>query len=141
MPTGAQRMEAALTRQVAAGASAQAIAAAARDAWQRVDNALSPIVGSQGVAALFKRSLHLAQANHPTLATVTAADTSTGNFGALHTVLASQSSADAVALNTALLTAFCDLLYSLIGATLTEQLLTPVWAHPSTDAPAQDHPK
>ncbi|PTT91755.1 hypothetical protein DBR42_03260 [Pelomonas sp. HMWF004] len=133
-------MEAALTRQVAAGASAQTIAAIACAAWQRVDDALSPIVGRQGVAALFKRSLHLAQAKHPKLAAVATADTSPGDFSALHAVLASQSGADAAALNTAVLTAFRDLLYSLIGAALTEQLLTPVWAPSYTDAPAQDHP-
>jgi hypothetical protein len=56
----------------------------------------------------------------------------------LRAALAGQASAEAAALNAALLGTFYDLLSSLIGATLTERLLDPVWASPFTDAPAQD---
>lgn len=138
MPTGAQRIEAALAHQAAAGAGADAIADAACEIWHKVDAALSPIIGRQGVAVLFKRSLHLSRIAHPALAAAAAADASPGDFRALRAVLAQQTSLDAAALNTALLATFYDLMSSLIGAALTERLLTPVWASPSTDAPAQD---
>lgn len=140
MSTGAQRIEAALTRQVEAGADSEVIADAACEFWRRIDATLSPIIGRHGMAALFRRSLHLTLVAHPSLATAAAATSAPGDFTALRAVLAGHAGADAVPLNAALLATFCDLLSSLIGATLTERLLNPVWADLSTDAPAQDSP-
>ncbi|WP_157281482.1 hypothetical protein [Pelomonas sp. Root1237] len=138
MSTGPQRIEAVLARQLAEGASAAVIADASCEVWRRIDAALSPIVGRHGVSALLKRSLHLTRTAHPALAAAANADARPGDFRALRAVLAGQASAEAAALNAALLGTFYDLLSSLIGATLTERLLDPVWAPPSTDAPAQD---
>ncbi|WP_157256545.1 hypothetical protein [Pelomonas sp. Root1217] len=138
MSTGPQRIEAVLARHLAEGVSSAVIADAACELWRRVDTSLSPIIGRHGVAALLKRSLHLTSAAHPALLVAASADTRPGDFRALRAALAGQASAEAAALNAALLGTFYDLLSSLIGATLTERLLDPVWASPSTDAPTQD---
>ena len=36
-------------------------------AWQAIDSALAPVIGRRGIAALYKRSLHLAARSHPWL--------------------------------------------------------------------------
>ena len=138
MSTGPQRIEAVLACHLTEGVSADVIADAACELWHGIDVSLSPIIGRQGVAALLKRSLHLTRTAYPALAAAASADIRPGDFRALRAVLAGQARAEAAALNAALLGTFYDLLSSLIGATLTERLLDPVWASPSSDAPAQD---
>ena len=137
MQTGAQRIEAALAHLVASGADAASVADAACGAWRGVKAALSPVIGQHGVAALFKRSLHLTRIEHPGLSEAYAAD-EPGDFMALHQSLSSLTSANAAAANSALLNTFYDLLSSLIGAALTERLLRPALDNPSIDHAEQD---
>lgn len=106
--------------------------------WQGVGAVLSPIIGQPGVAALFKRSIYLARTAHPFLAPTLAGAPQPGELAALQAALALQCHADAVAANAALLQTFNDLLIALIGKSLTERLLRPVWDHPSSDAAVQD---
>ena len=110
-----------------AGANASRIAEMAVASWKQVGIALSPIIGQTGVAALFKRSLYLTRSAHPCLATVLDDRAQPGEFAGMRAVLAQQTSATAVAANVALLQNFQDLLTSLIGLSLTERLLRPVW--------------
>ena len=44
------------------------IAAAVLAIWEEIDDALTPIVGAQGLVALYRRTVHLAAAQHPWLA-------------------------------------------------------------------------
>jgi hypothetical protein len=141
MPTGAQRIEAALAHWVAPGADAASIADAGCSIWRRVATILSPIVGHLGVAALYKRSLHLTRAEHPWLSGVhdqLGGLEDLGDFATLRAALSSQTGTNAAAANTALLATFYDLLSSLIGASLTERLLGSVLDKPSIDHAAQD---
>ena len=62
-----RRLSKALAQQARGGAGAGQIADTVVAVWRRVDAALLPIVGQRGVAALYKRSLHLANAAHPWL--------------------------------------------------------------------------
>lgn len=103
---------------------APAVAAAALRMWQSVAASLEPVIGVMGVDALFIRSLHLLSAEFPWL---TAAETQSA---ALHvkTQLAQKEPATAMAAAQALLLTFSKLLSSLIGDSLTEHLLAPVWA-------------
>jgi hypothetical protein len=94
--------------------------------WHGIDVALSPIIGERGVAALYKRSLHLTCSAHSWLASVQEHSAQPGDFAALRTALAGHPRADAAAASAALLQTFLDLLTSLIGAALTEQLLASV---------------
>lgn len=126
MPGDAQRLNAMVEHLAAQGASASSIADAAVAIWRDVEDALSPIIGCSGVAALYRRSLHLARGTHPCLVDTDGADREPAGFPALHRVLCLQSAADAVAANDALLQTFYDLLASLVGATLTERLLRSV---------------
>lgn len=104
------------------------IADAAHLRWQAVGEALAPVIGSRGVAAIFARSLYLGQADHPWLAK--AADPLQGadDFAALRTTLLQQAPLLAAAADAALMVSFFDLLCSLIGPALTETLIG--FAHP-----------
>jgi len=140
MRTEAQRIEAALARLVAPGSDADAasVAAAGCSIWRRITEILSPIIGGLGVAALYKRSLHLTRVAHPWLPGPHDDPGGLDNLDVLQRALASQTASIAAAANTALLVNFHDLLSSLIGPSLTERLLGSVLDKPSTEHAAQD---
>lgn len=128
-------MRATLAQIALDGADAEHIANAARSIWRGVDAALSPIIGQRGVAALYKRSLYLTRGDYHCLAAVYDDASKRDEFVALQAALAKQTSSDAAAANDALVQTFCKLLTTLIGASLTERLLQPVWDnHTSGDA-------
>ena len=106
--------------------------------WLEIDDALHPIIGRRGVAALYSRSLELAAARHSWLASgqrdpLTAVDTS-----ALHAALVQQAAPEAAAAGSAHFASFLGVLSSLVGHSLSERLLQPVWAHSTGASPAQD---
>lgn len=105
-----------------------------------IDVALSPIIGQRGVAMLYKRSLYLVIPAHPWLAGTHEGGHATIDLAALESVFAQQSNHHAAAAGGAFLQTFHELLSSLIGPSLTERLLRPVWApfSSSSGAPAQD---
>jgi len=118
------------------GADVQRIALETRRAWERVDAALSPIVGKAGVSALFNRSLYLVLHRYAFLAAVDS-DASSG-FGSLEVVLSGQTPALACSAGQALLEQFQAVLTKLIGIALTERLLQPVREDPSHGEAGQD---
>ncbi|MES2226711.1 MAG: hypothetical protein V4540_02945 [Pseudomonadota bacterium] len=103
-----------------------------------IDDALSPIVGHRGVAALYRRSVHLASEAHPWLARAHEGTPTALDLAPLAAVLAQQSGAQAVAGGTLLLQTFHSLLTTLVGPSLTERLLRPVWATFLSGPSAQD---
>jgi hypothetical protein len=105
---------------------AEKLADAAVDAWRDVWSALSPIIGTAGVAALFQRTLSLRMAEYPWLANVSGPPLP-GEFNTLRRELSQQTRADAAAANAALLQSLAQVLGNLIGASLTKRLLQPVW--------------
>ncbi|MEO9078359.1 MAG: hypothetical protein ABI268_03505 [Rhodanobacter sp.] len=130
-------MQLMFTRQ-SAGADASRVAAIAVAIWREVGTALSPIIGQAGVDALFKRSIYLTRGAHPALASVFDNSVQLDALAALDDALAQQASATAMASNIALLQNFQELLISLIGLSLTERLLRPVWDKPSSGQAEQD---
>jgi hypothetical protein len=118
------------------GADVQRIALVTRMTWDRVDAALSPIIGQAGVSALFNRSITLVLDKHAFLDAVDR-DASNG-FGSLESALSRQDPAIARSAGQALLGQFHALLTKLIGAALTERLLQPVRKDPSTGDAGQD---
>jgi hypothetical protein len=122
------RIAAFLEGMVPAGASSQDIAEAVAAAFRGIDQALMPIVGVRGVAALYKRSLHLARLTHPWLPHSGEGVATTMDLAALTTDLAKHTADDAAAAGVQLLHTFHGLLSGLIGPSLTERLLRPVWA-------------
>lgn len=135
------RVTASLAFSVGHNADAAHVADAMGSAWSDMDQALSPVLGRRGMAALYKRSLHLNAAACPGLAQMhEGTDASLAiDLAPLHSLLAEQSDADAARLGELLIHTFTELLGSLIGASLSERLLESVWALPSNSGlPAQD---
>jgi hypothetical protein len=122
------RIAAFLEGAVSAGASSEELAALIATTLRRVDQALVPIVGQRGMAALYKRSLHLSRPMHPWLPVVAEGAESQTNLAALAAALAKRTSAEAASAGTRLLESLEALLTTLIGESLTERLLRPVWA-------------
>jgi len=106
------------------GPIADAIAAI----WQEIDDVLSGVIGKGGVAALFQRSVRLASEQHPWLECVQGGVQKIVDLSELRSVVERQDAASAKSGGDALLLAFRELLVSLIGPLLSEQLLGSVWA-------------
>jgi hypothetical protein len=94
--------------------------------WQDVAAALHSIIGRQGVAALYDRSVSLTSKKHPWLAVSRADADNSVNSAALRSVVAGQSASDAAAGAGEFLQTFYEVLVSLIGPALCEQLLLPI---------------
>jgi hypothetical protein len=133
------RLSSPLANWVGDDASAEQIAVALVDIWQGIAAALTPVIGPQGLAALYRRSLHLTALAHPWLASSVDGVNADKDPTALKSLIALRSDADASAAASAFLQKFHEVLVSLIGASLTERLLRSVWAHTSSGQPAQDN--
>jgi hypothetical protein len=107
--------------------------------WHEIDAALTPIIGSKAVVALYKRSLYLTARTHPWLAG-THEGAQALDLAALKPVVARQSSAEAALGSRALLQTFDRLLGSLIGPSLTERLLRSAGPD-ALSGPPQDTPR
>ncbi len=135
------RAMALLADRVATNADASQISDAIAAAWHDLDQALSPVLGRRGMAALYKRSLHLNTAAYPWLAQMRAGvDANLAlDVAPLRETLAERSEAQAAQTGAALIHTFAELLETLIGVSLSERLLGSVWVLSSTGGtPAQD---
>lgn len=132
------RIAASLARRGNGDASAVQIAEAVFAKCQAIEAALAPIIGLRGVAALHRRSLHLAGPMHPWLAGRPPGESASDDLAILKTLLSRQTSADAAFGGAAFLQAYYDLLSSLVGASLTERLLRSVWIDFMGALPAQE---
>ena len=131
-------MQQPLSNRVGGDADPAQIAAALLAIWEEIDDALTPIVGPLGLVALYRRSVHLAAAQHPWLAGRDEGLLTDTDPAVLKSVLAQRSSAEASAGGDAFLNTFHELLASLIGPSLTARLLRSVWDNPSSGVAAQD---
>jgi len=113
----------------------KSIAKAAISTWRDASTRLSPVVGGQGIDVLLRRSLHVAGKTHPLLA-AEAHESRNTLLASLEMRLASSEMSLAVEASNALLLTFTELLSSLIGESLSERLLAPIWAPP---LPASEH--
>lgn len=91
--------------------------------FRRAEAALSPIIGAQSVGALYQRSLHLTRSEHPWLAIGCGEWMQTDPLVLLENTVTRQTLGSASAAVQALLSAFRQLLSTLIGTSLTAQLL------------------
>lgn len=122
-----EHIAAALTSAGGALAEPKLIAARVIATVEAANVALLPIIGPRGVAALYQRSLHLARAAHAWLPPPAEGLQTTFDLAPLNTALSQQAGASAAAGGASLLQALYELLASLVGASLTERLLRPVW--------------
>jgi hypothetical protein len=127
-----------LADRVSDGADAEQVADAIVAIWLEIDQALHPIIGHRGVAALYNRSLHLTAVAYPWLAIDQPAVPATVDPAGLRSTLVQRAAAEAAAGGSALFLTFHELLASLVGASLTDRLLRSVWTHSSAVLPVQD---
>ena len=104
-----------------------------------IQQELAPIIGQRGVAALYKRSLHLAKAEFAWLPESHSSSLDELDLMPLTTVLAKRSAAEAAAAGARLLQDFDDLLVTLIGPSLTRRLLRSVWINSLSASSALDN--
>lgn len=131
-------LEATAAQPAAAGTDAILFAASAVSTWREIDGVLSSVIGQQGFAALYRRSLRLTSADHPCLVAASDDELWPGRFAALETALAQQARSQAAATNDELLRTFHDILTQLVGASLTKRLLGPLMDYPASGAHTQD---
>jgi hypothetical protein len=120
------------------GPTVEQIADAITDIWIEIERVLHPIVGHRGVAALYHRSLKVSTAAHPWLGPANPGLLADIDRDALRAVLIAQIPVEAKAGALDQLEAFCTLLASLVGASLTARLLAPVWAPSEGEPPTQE---
>lgn len=130
---------AALAQRVGPNADSAKIAQVIVSFLQAMEAALTPIIGPQGVAALYRRSLQLCASRHPRVAHISDRVQASLDLNALDSQLATESEADALYFGEVMLTTFHDLLASLIGLSLTSRLLHDVWKPYLSDTSAQEN--
>ena len=123
----------------ASGSSSDRVADSVGSALRAIEQALAPIVGQRGVAALYKRSLHLARSSFPWLPNAQASLPTAMDVGPLTTALAARPAGDAALAGASVIREFRALLTTLIGHSLAERLLRSVWAAFLSSPPAQDN--
>lgn len=134
----ARRESAPLDGRIPRGASADQVADLIVVNWLEIDQALHPIIGHRGVAALYHRSMTLASVDHPWMAIGHAGLLAVVDTVALRAALVQQTSASATAGGNALFQTFRGLLASLVGPALAERMLLPVWPPSSAESTARD---
>jgi hypothetical protein len=123
-----------LMQRVKSGADSADLADAVVSVWRQIEAVLTPILGRRGMTVLYKRALSLTGVTVPWISAVNQQSHTEMDFVALRAACAAQSAAAVAEGARAFFKAFYDLLSSLIGASLTAQLLTSVSVTPYYDA-------
>jgi hypothetical protein len=134
-----RRFAVTLKHLAAQGGDSAQVTDAVVSTWKTIDTTLAPVIGIKGVAALYQRSLYLAIPGHPWLATLYTKDDTRMDLVRLKAALAQQDSLSAAAGGGAHLQTLYELLASLIGPSLTAQLLGAAWDKPF-GRPASEDP-
>ena len=113
------------------GADAGEIAEHAIALWRGMSDALSPIIGQSGLAALYQRSIYLTGVDHRCLQGAGELAAAPDSFAPLRAALAPLSGTEAARVASALAYTFRDLVAQLIGGSLSERLLQSVWISPT----------
>lgn len=132
------RIAVTLTQRAAEGADAAQVGDTVVAMWQKIDAALTPIIGNRSVVALYMRSLHLIAPAHPWLSGLQQDVQARIDLAGLKSLLSQQDSQTAAVAGGEMLRTFYELLTSLVGASLAERLLHCVWEDSPSGLPAQD---
>lgn len=101
------------------------------DVWRQISVQLAPVIGERGVEVLLGRALHVTSAAFPWSASARGHGSGAGSLGAFVARLEARDANATAEASQALLATFTELLASLIGASLSERLLAPVWTSSS----------
>lgn len=102
-------------------------AATTSDVWHQITVQLAAVIGEQGVEVLLRRALHVTSRAFPWSASKREPGSGSASLGAFIARLEARDLSATAEATQALLTTFTELLASLIGASLCERLLAPVW--------------
>jgi hypothetical protein len=116
------------------------VAKATADTWNRMAAQLVPVLGTLGVEALFKRSVHLTSAAFPWMMPPGEEMDRSSLPARVMKRLAGCEPDMAAQAGYSLLTTFTELLATLIGHSLTKRLLAPAWTSPSPAAEQETTP-
>jgi hypothetical protein len=103
--------------------SADQLADALALTLEEIRAVITPILGPLAVTALYRRCLHLCAAKHPCFESLHKNEDSSINPSSVRAMLAQLSNTDDLQLGDELINTFYTLLASLIGPSLTEQLM------------------
>ncbi|MBE0598929.1 MAG: hypothetical protein IH614_16865 [Desulfuromonadales bacterium] len=120
-----------LTQRAGSVPDASAVAEATTSTWCQIAALLTPVLGTRGVDVIFRRALYLTGKAFPWLASGEKGGDSAALLIRLKARLAGQSADTAAEAACALLVTFMELLTTLLGESLTEHLMGPVWTSPS----------
>jgi hypothetical protein len=119
-------IEASLAQRSGENPTAIQTADAAVSMWEEVVAALHSVIGRQGVAAMYDRSVSLTARVNPWMAGARGGAKSLVDLAALQAIVAQQDDSTAAAGTAELLRTFYDVLISLIGSDLSDELLRTV---------------
>jgi len=122
----------------ATGASAEALAATARRAYDDLARVAAPLIGQVGVDALTGRAVHLVRREYPWLAGTPKPEQEKESFAHLLVCLEQQDPAVATEAARAVLTTFTGLLVTFIGEPLTVSILRQAWPEAFADASIEE---
>lgn len=105
--------------------------------FSSAESVFKPIIGLRGLAALYDANLKRFSSNYPWLCAAIEHPCVTLNLQLLRSVLLDNNHQTLMQAGAALITNFYLIIAGLIGSSLTEQLLRPVWA-PTTVKPARE---
>jgi hypothetical protein len=108
-------------------ASAEALSAAAKRAYDDLARVSAPLIGDVGVDALTGRAVHLAQRDYPWLVRTREPEQAEGPFAQVIVALERQDPAVAIEAAGAVFATFTGLLVTFIGEPLTARLLRKAW--------------
>ena len=118
--------------------SAEARAAAARRAYDRLVLVSSPLIGQVGVDALTARALHVAQVEYPWLVDAPESEQKNEPFAQVIVGLERQNPAIATEGAAAMLAILAGLLVTFIGKSLTTGLLRRAWPNAFAEAHTEE---
>ena len=116
-----------LAQHAGSGTGAEALAAAARRAYDDLARVSAPLIGQVGVEALTGRAVHLAQREYPWLVHTRAPAQAEGPFAQVIFCLEQQDPAVATEAAGAVFATLTGLLVTFIGEPLTARLLRQAW--------------
>jgi hypothetical protein len=119
-------IRASLVGQVGSTPSAPEVGVAVLGAWRQAGERLSRLIGPRGVGVLLQRALHLASSDFAWLAPLSTQEPDA--IAALEESLSKRAPTESLEAGISVLLHFSELLSTLIGTSLSDQLLTPVWA-------------
>jgi hypothetical protein len=127
-----------LAQHAGPAADAEALAAAARRAYDDLVRVSAPLIGQVGVDALIGRALHLAQREYPWLAQTRDPELRTGSIDQIIVCLEQQDPAVAIEAAGAVFGRLTGLLVTFIGEPLTMGLLRVAWPDAFSDISTQE---